>query len=148
MWIVRLALRRPYTFVMAAVLVLILGIVTILRTPVDILPVVDIPVISVIWNFNGMMPQDMADRIVLVSERGFTTTVNNIQHMESQSMNGVGVIKIFLQPGASVDEAIAEATAVAQALLRQLPPSLTPPLIIQFSASNVPILQEVVSSDT
>src|SRR5215813_12658418 len=147
MWIVRLALRRPYTFVMAAVLVLILGIVTILRTPVDILPVVDIPVISVIWNFNGMMPQDMADRIVLVSERGFTTTVNNIQHMESQSMNGVGVIKIFLQPGASVDEAIAEATAVAQALLRQLPPSLTPPLI-QFSASNVPILQEVVSSDT
>jgi multidrug efflux pump subunit AcrB len=147
MWIVRLALRRPYTFVMAALLVVILGGVMIVRTPVDMLPVIDIPVISVIWTYNGMMPQEMEQRIVTTSERAFTTTVNNIEHMESQSMSGISVIKIYLQPGASVDEAISETTSQAQTILRALPPGLTPPGIVQFNASNVPILQAVVSSD-
>jgi multidrug efflux pump subunit AcrB len=148
MWIVRLALRRPYTFVMAALLVVILGGLMIVRTPVDMLPVIDIPVISVIWTYNGMMPQEMEQRIVTTSERAFTTTVNNIEHMESQSMSGISVIKIYLQPGASVDEAISETTSQAQTILRSLPPGLTPPGIVQFNASNVPILQAVVSSDT
>ncbi|MGA9767942.1 MAG: efflux RND transporter permease subunit [Blastocatellia bacterium] len=148
MWIVRLALRRPYTFIVMSLLILILGVVEIETTPVDIFPVVDIPVVSVIWTFNGMGPQEMEQRIVTTSERAFTTTVNDIEHIESQTMNGVSVIKIFFQPGAKIEAAVAQITASSQVILRALPPGLTPPLIIQYSAANVPVLQTVVHSET
>jgi multidrug efflux pump subunit AcrB len=148
MWIVRLALRRPYTFIVMSLLILILGIVSIYRTPVDIFPVVDIPVISVIWMYTGMNPDEMTGRITTVSERSITTTVNDVEHLESQTMNGVAVIKIFFQPGANIPAAVAQVTAIAQTILRVLPPGLTPPLIIQYSASNVPVIQAAIYSDT
>src|SRR6185295_1459933 len=148
MWIVRLALRRPYTFIVMSMLILILGVLSIFRTPVDIFPVVDIPVIAVIWNFNGLEPKEMEQRIVSNSERAYTTTVNDIEHMESESYNGVAVIKIYFQPGADIPSAISLAAAVSQSVLRALPPGLTPPLIVQYSASDVPVLQSVVYSDT
>jgi multidrug efflux pump subunit AcrB len=148
MWLVRLALRRPYTFVVAALLVLLLGVVSILRTPVDIFPAVDIPVVTVIWSYNGMLPQEMERQIVTVSERAMTTTVNNIEHIESQTLNGVSVIKIYFQPGADIPSAVAQVTAISQTIVRVLPPGQTPPLIIQYSASDVPVLQESISSAT
>ena len=127
MWIVRLALRRPYTFIVMSMLILILGVLSIFRTPVDIFPVVDIPVIAIIWNFNGMEPKDMEGRIVSNSERAYTTTVSDIEHMESESYNGVAVIKIYFQPGADIPSAISLAAAESQAILRTLPPGTTPP---------------------
>jgi multidrug efflux pump subunit AcrB len=148
MWIVRLALRRPYTFIVMSLLILILGVVSIFRTPVDIFPVVDIPVVSIIWTFNGMSPEEMTDRITTNTERAFTTTVNDIEHMESSTMNGVAVTKIFFQPGANIPAAVAQITASAQTVLRTLPAGTTPPLVIQYSASNVPVLQAAVYSDT
>jgi len=148
MWIVRLALRRPYTFIVMSMLILILGVLAIYRTPVDIFPVVDIPVIAVIWNFNGLEPKEMEGRIVSNSERAYTTTVNDIEHMESESYNGVAVIKIYFQPGADIPSAIALAAAESQAILRTLPAGTTPPLIVQYSAADVPVLQSVVYSDT
>jgi multidrug efflux pump subunit AcrB len=148
MWIVRLALRRPYTFIVMSMLILILGLLSIYRTPVDIFPVVDIPVIAIVWSFNGMEPADMEGRIVSNSERAYTTTVSNIEHMESQSYNGVAVIKIYFQPGADIPSAISETAAISQAVLRQLPAGTTPPLIVQYSAADVPVLQAVVYSDT
>ena len=129
-------------------LILILGVLAILRTAVDIFPVVDIPVIAVIWNFNGMQPKEMEQRLVSNSERAYTTTVNDIEHMESESYNGVAVIKIFFPPGADIPSAISLTAAQSQAILRQLPPGTTPPLIIQYSAADVPVLQSVVYSDT
>jgi CzcA family heavy metal efflux pump len=146
MWIVRLALRRPYTIVVAALLIVILGVVTITRMTTDIFPDINIPVVSVIWSYNGVSPDEMEKRIVTISERAFTTTVNDIEHMESQSMNGVSVIKVFFQPGAKVEAAVAQLTAVSQTILRVLPPGITPPLIVRYSASNVPILQMSVGS--
>jgi CzcA family heavy metal efflux pump len=146
MWIVRLALRRPYTIVVAALLIVILGVVTITRMTTDIFPDINIPVVSVIWSYNGVSPDEMEKRIVTVSERAFTTTVNDIEHMESQSMNGVSVIKVFFQPGAKIEAAVAQMTAVSQTILRVLPPGITPPLIVRYSASNVPILQMSVGS--
>lgn len=148
MWIVRLALRRPYTFVVAAVLILLLGVVTITRMATDIFPAINIPVVSVIWQYNGVAPEEMEQRIVTVSERAFTTTVNDIEHIESQSMNGVSVIKVFFQPGAEVEAAVAQLTSVTQTILRVLPPGITPPLIIRYNASSVPILQLSVSSQS
>jgi multidrug efflux pump subunit AcrB len=148
MWIVQLALRRPYTFVVGSLLVLLLGVAAILRSPVDIFPTIDIPVISVIWTYNGMAPQEMERQIVTVSERALTTTVNDIEHMESQTVNSFSVIKIFFQPGADIPSAVAQVTAQCQSIVRVLPPGITPPLIIQFSASNVPVLQESISSNT
>ena len=148
MWIVQLALRRPYTFVVAALALLLLGVVTISRMPTDIFPVIDIPVVSVIWSFTGVSPEEMEKRIVTVSERAFTTTVNNIEHIESQSMQGISVIKVFFQPGAKVEAAVAQLTSITQTILRVMPPGITPPLIVQYSASNVPILQLGVSSKT
>src|SRR6201999_1758136 len=145
MWIVRLALRRPYTFVVAAILILILGGLAIVRTPTDIFPNIDIPVVSIIWSYNGLVPEDMADRIVSVTERALTTTVDNIEHVESQSLYGIAVVKVFLQPDASVERGIAQITAVSQTQLRQLPAGTTPPLIIAYSASSVPILQLALS---
>ena len=148
MWIVRLALRRPYTFVVAAMLVLILGIVTILRMPTDIFPEIDIPVISVIFNYSGMSPDDMDKRIVTNFERILTTTVNDIEHIESQSLNGISVIKIFFQKSAKIEAATAQVTAVSQTAIRSMPPGTQPPLIIRYSASNVPILQLALGSHT
>jgi CzcA family heavy metal efflux pump len=148
MWIVALALRRPYTFVVMAIVIIVLFLVTVVRTPVDIFPNIDIPVVSVVWFYTGMSPQDMADRIVANSERGITTTVNDIEHMESQSVNGLGVIKVFFRPGTNVQGAIAQITAIAQTTVRSLPPGTTPPLIISYSASTTPIIQLGLSSKT
>ncbi len=148
MWIVALALRRPYTFVVMALVIIILTPITILRTPTDIFPSIDIPVVSVVWFYTGLSPQDMADRIVANSERGITTTVNDIEHMESQSVYGLGVIKVFFRPGTNVQGAIAQITAIAQTTVRSLPPGTTPPLIISYSASTTPIIQLGLSSKT
>jgi multidrug efflux pump subunit AcrB len=141
MWIVRLALRRPYTFVVMAILILVGGIISILRTPTDIFPNIDIPVVSIVWSYSGLVPEQMADRIVSITERSLTTTVDNIEHVESQSLNGIAVVKVFLQPNASMDRAIAQITAISQTQLRQLPAGTTPPLVIAYSASSVPIMQ-------
>src|SRR5713226_503782 len=148
MWIVALALRRPYTFVVMALVIILLTPITILRTPTDIFPNIDIPVVSVVWFYTGLSPQDMADRIVANSERGITTTVNDIEHMESQSVNGLGIIKVFFRPGTNVQGAIAQITAIAQTTVRGLPPGTTPPLIISYSASTTPIIQLGLSSKT
>jgi multidrug efflux pump subunit AcrB len=148
MWIVRLALRRPYTFVVVALLLLILGPIVILRTPTDIFPNIDIPVVSVLWNYQGFNPQQMSDRIVSLTERALTTTVDNIQHTESQSLPGIAVVKIFFQPNANIERAIAQVTAISQTQLRQLPPGTTPPLVISYNASSVPILQLALSGKT
>jgi multidrug efflux pump subunit AcrB len=141
MWIVRLALRRPYTFAVLALLLMIIGPLAIVNTPTDIFPNINIPVIAMVWQYAGLSPEQMANRIVLLSERSLTTTVNDIEHVESQSMNGIGVIKIFFQPKANIATAVAQVTAIAQTQLRQLPAGTTPPLIIQYNASSVPILQ-------
>jgi multidrug efflux pump subunit AcrB len=148
MWIVRLALRRPYTFVVAAMLVLILGVYTILNTPTDIFPDINIPVISVIFNYSGMSPDDMEKHIVTGFERILTTTVNDIEHTESQSLYGVAIVKIYFQPNAKIETAIAQVSAICQTAIRSMPPGTQPPLVIQYSASNVPILQLSFSSDT
>ena len=145
MWIVRLALRRPYTFVVMSILILLMGGLAIFRTPTDIFPTIDIPVVSIIWNYNGLVPQDMADRIVTITERNLTTVVDNIEHIESQSLYGIAVVKVFLQPNASLQQGIAQITAVSQTQLRQLPAGTTPPLIIAYSASSVPVLQLALS---
>ena len=141
MWIVRLALNRPYTFVVLALLLFLIAPVMLLRTPVDIFPSINIPVVSIIWTFNGLVPSEMASRVTSIYERALTTTVDNIEHIESQSLNGVSVIKVFLQPQANVEGAIAEVNAEAAATMKQLPPGITPPLVIRYSASTVPILQ-------
>src|SRR6202453_1053343 len=148
MWIVALALRRPYTFVVMAIVIIILFFVTTSRTSVDIFPSIDIPVVSIVWYYTGMAPQDMADRIVANSERGITTTVNDIEHMESQSVYGLGVIKVFFRPGTNLQGAIAQITAIAQTTVRSLPVGTTPPLIISYSASTTPIVQLGLSSKT
>jgi CzcA family heavy metal efflux pump len=145
MWIVRLALRRPYTFVVAAFLILILGVFSILTMPTDIFPNIDIPVVTVIWNYTGLSAQEMANRIVTPSERGLTSTVNDIEHIESQSLNGVAVIKVYFQPKVNIGSAVAQITAVSQSQVRSLPPGATPPFIIQYNASAVPVLQLGVS---
>ncbi len=141
MWIVRLALRRPYTFVVFAILLLILGPLSVLNTPTDIFPNIDIPVVSIVWNYSGFSPSDMANRIVTITERTLTTTVNDIEHIESQSLNGVAVVKVYFQPRVQIANAVAQLTAVSQTALRTLPQGTTPPLVIQFNASSVPILQ-------
>ena len=145
MWIVRLALRRPYTFVVMAILILILGVLAIVNTPADIFPNINIPVVSILWNYSGLDAQQMGSRIVTITERALTTTVDNIEHIESQSLDGVAVVKVFLQPHASLERAIAQIASISQTQLRQLPPGTTPPLVISYSASSVPILQLALS---
>ena len=145
MWIVRVALDRPYTFVVLALLILLLSPVVILRTPTDIFPNIDIPVIAVAWQYTGLNPEELEGRLTSVYERNLTTTVDNIEHIESTTLNGQAIVKIFLQPGASLDTANAQVTAVSQTALRQLPPGALPPLIINYSASSVPILQLALS---
>ncbi len=148
MWIVRLALRRPYTFVVAAMVVALLGIVSILRMPTDIFPEVDIPVVSVIWSYGGISPEEMERRMTMISERAMTTTVNGIEHIESTSLSGAAVIRVYFQPGTKIEAAVAQITAINQTLLRIMPPGTTPPFVIRYSASNVPILQMALKSDT
>jgi CzcA family heavy metal efflux pump len=141
MWIVRLALRRPYTFVVFALLILILGIFSISSMPVDIFPNIDIPVVTVIWQYTGLSADQIADRIVSNVERGMTTTVNDIEHIESQSLVGTGVIKVYFQPGVDIGSALAEVTAINQVMLRSLPQGAIPPFIGEYNASSVPVLQ-------
>ncbi|MGB7640014.1 MAG: efflux RND transporter permease subunit, partial [Terriglobales bacterium] len=148
MWIVALALRRPYTFVVMALLIIILTPITILRTPVDIFPNINIPVISVIWNFDGMTPEEMANRIVSNAERGYTITVNDIEHQESTSVTGKAIIKIFFRPGVDISMAMTQVTGMSQTILRGLPPGTTPPLVITYSASTTPVVQLGLSSKT
>ncbi len=140
MWIVRLALRRPYTFAVFALLILILGAYSIASMPTDIFPNIDIPVVTVVWNYTGLSAQEMSTRIIFNSERGVTTTVSDVEHIESQSLNGIGVIKIFFQPHVNIGNAVAQVTAISQVQLRSLPPGTTPPFIIQYNASSVPVL--------
>jgi multidrug efflux pump subunit AcrB len=145
MWIVRLALRRPYTFVVLALLLLILAPIVIARTPTDIFPNINIPVVSVIWNYAGLSPQELTNRITTNFERGLTTTVNDIEHIESQTLSGISVVKIFFQPNVNIASAVAQVTAIAQTQLRSAPPGTTPPLVITYSASSVPVLQLALS---
>src|ERR1700683_811628 len=147
MWIVRLALRRPSTLVLAAILPLILGPVPILRTPTDIFPNIDIPVISILWTYNGLSPEEMSNRIIFNYERFLTTTVNDIEHIESTSWNGRAIVKIFFHPGVNIGNAVAEIASASQSAIRQLPPGTTPPLVIQYNASSVPILQLALSGE-
>jgi multidrug efflux pump subunit AcrB len=141
MWIVKLALSRPYTFIVFSLVLLLISPVVLLRTPVDIFPSINIPVISVIWTYTGLVPAEMETRIVSIFERSLTTSVNNIEHIESQSLNGVAVVKVFLQPTADINGAISEVIAEAQVGLKQFPPGITPPLVLSYDASSVPILQ-------
>src|SRR5579875_1856846 len=141
MWIVRLALHRPYTFAVFALLLLILGPIAILRMPVDIFPNINIPVIAIIWQYPGFSPDQMANRIVSVTERALTTTVNDIRYIQSTSLDGVAVVKVYFQPNAQIAEAVAQITAISQTQIKLLPPGTTPPLIIQYNASSVPIIQ-------
>jgi multidrug efflux pump subunit AcrB len=145
MWIVRLALRRPYTFVVVALVILFLGPFVIFRTPTDIFPNINIPVVSIIWHYEGLSAEEMANRIINLTERSLTTTVDDIEHIESQSLNGISVVKVFFQPTANINKAIAQVTAISQTQLRQLPPGTTPPLVITYSASSVPIIQLALS---
>src|ERR1700680_985187 len=146
MWIVKLALNRPYTFVVGALLILILSPIVILRTPIDIFPDINIPVVSIIWSYNGLSPQDMEQRITTVTERSLTTTVNGIEHLESQSLNGIAIVKVYFHPGVNIDMAVSQISAISQTQLRNLPAGATPPLIIQYTATSVPILQLAISS--
>jgi multidrug efflux pump subunit AcrB len=148
MWIVNLALRRPYTFIVMAIMIVLATPLALMRTPVDVLPSINIPVVSVIWSYNGFSAKEMSDRITSVHERSLTTTVNNIQHIESTSLPGIAVVKVFLQPGANVQTAIAQTVASAQAIVRQMPQGATPPLVITYSASSIPVIQLGLSSKT
>lgn len=148
MWIVRLALRRPYTFVVMAMLIVILGVTSVLQMPTDILPEIDIPVIAIVWQYTGLPPDDMEQRFTGTYERAITTTVSGIEHIESQALFGVSVTKVFFHPGTRMEMANAQVTAISQTLLKQLPLGATPPLIVNYSASNVPILEGSVHSDT
>ncbi len=148
MWIVRLALRRPYTFVVMAMLIVVAGIYSIFQMPTDILPDINIPVIAVIWQYGGLPPQEMEQRYTSNFERALTTTVNGIEHIESQSLYGVSVTKVFFHPGTKIEMANAQVTAISQTLLKQFPAGSTPPLVVNYSASNVPILQGSIHSDT
>src|SRR5271165_3137932 len=147
MWIVQLALRRTYTFVVVALLIAVLGAVSIFRMSTDIFPNIDIPIVSVVWQYTGMPADEIESRIVLLNERVLTASVNDIEHIESQSLSGVGVIRIYFRPGANVAEAEAQVTATCQTLLKLMPPGITPPYIVRYSATSVPIVQIAVSSD-
>lgn len=148
MWLVRIALSRPYTFVVIAILLVILGIMAIFRTPTDIFPAIDIPVVSVVWQYSGMPPRDMADRITTVFELAVTTTVDNIEHMESQSLLGVSVTKIYFQKDVDIALALGQITSISQTMLKYLPPGITPPYVLSYDASTVAVLNVLLSSDT
>lgn len=148
MWIVQLALRRPYTFIVGALLVVLFGVLSAIRMPTDILPELDIPVVSIIWSYNGLPPEEMERRFGTPYERAVTTTVNDVEHIESQSLAGVTVIKVFFQPGARIESAVAQLAAVAQAILRIMPPGSNAPFIVRYNAANVPVLQLALGGDS
>ncbi len=148
MWIIRIALSKPYTFFVLAISILIFGVLAILRTPIDIFPDIKLPVVSVVWTYNGLPPSEMSDRVITYFERQMTTAVNDIEHIESQSLPGVGVIKVFFHPSVNVNGALAQVTAIAQTVLKRLPPGITPPQLLSYNASSVPILQLALSSKT
>src|SRR5260370_13889555 len=131
-----------------AILMAIIGVMSALNTPTDVVPFINIPVAGVIWSYPGMSPDDMAKRVLLISERAMTTTVNGIEHLEATSYNGVGLIRVYLQPGSNIDLAIAQIVAVNQTILRTLPPGIFPPLVVQYDASSVPILQLGLSTNS
>src|ERR1700761_3968245 len=145
MWVVRIALERPYTLLVLALLLLIIGPLTIIRTPVDIFPNINIPIVSVVWQYTGLPPEQIADRIVSIFERTTTTTVNDIEHIESQSLNGGGGVKFYSHPNVNIDVALSQITAIAQTQLKQLPQGSTPPLVLSYNASSVPIIQLALS---
>jgi CzcA family heavy metal efflux pump len=147
MWIVRLALSRPYTFIVMAIVIVLLTMAVVPRTPTDIFPEINIPVIATVWTYSGLMPQEMEQRITTNVERGITVLVNDVEHIESQSLNGIAIVKIFFHPGANIQTALAQTTAISQTFLRTLPPGTTPPLVIIYSASTVPVLQIGLTSD-
>jgi multidrug efflux pump subunit AcrB len=145
--LVRIALRLPYTFVVLALLILIAGGLAAIRTPIDIFPEIRIPVIATVWQYTGLPPDELSGRIVTPFERVLTTTVNDIEHIEASSYNGIGIVKIFFQPSADIRTANAQVTAVSQTILKQMPPGSTPPLILNYNASTVPILQLALGGD-
>src|SRR5689334_16131371 len=147
MWIVRLALSRPYTFVVFALLIAVLGVMSAITMSVDIFPSINIPVVTVIWIYSGLSPTEMEGRIVTVSERAFTTTVNGIEHIESVSLRGVAITRLFFHPNVSVATAIAQINAQAQQIVRILPPGIFPPLILEYNAASVPVILASLSSD-
>ncbi len=148
MWIVRLALRRTYTFIVLAVLIAVLGAVSTNRMATDVFPEADIPVVSIVWQFSGMPPDEIESRLILITERVLTTSVNDIEHIESQSLTGVGVMRVYFQPGAKIEAAVAQTTATCQTLLKIMPPGITPPYIVRYNATSVPVVQIAMSSDT
>ena len=148
LWIVRIALSRPYTFIVLALLILILGPLVYVNMRTDIFPDIKVPVVSAVWAYNGLPPEDMSDRIVTYYERQLSTAVNDIEHIESQSLPGVAVVKIFFQPDVNINAAVSQVTALSQTVLKRLPPGITPPLILSYNASSVPVLQLALSSDT
>src|SRR5881394_3879260 len=148
MWIVRLALNRPYTFVVLALLIVILGFAMVQQTPTDIFPNIDIPVISVIWNYRGLSAKDMESQMTIFSEYSISSVVSDIKNIESQTIPGVSVIKIYFHPTVKIDAATAQVTAVSQTILRRMPPGTQPPFIIRYNASSVPILQLALGSKT
>lgn len=148
MWIVTLALRRPYTFIVGALLVVLFGVLSVLRMPTDILPELDIPVVSVIWSYQGLPPEEMERRFTTIYERAVTTTVSDVEHIESQTMSGVSVIKVFFQPGARIESAVAQMAAVSQAIIRIMPPGASSPFIVRYNAANVPVLQLALGGDS
>src|SRR5262249_39174774 len=148
MWIVELALRRPYTVAVMSILIVVMGILSVARTVVDIFPTIDIPVVAVVWAYPGLPAEDMERRVVLISERAFSTTVNGISRIESNSIPGVGLMRVYFQPGTDIGGAIAQMSSVTQTILRIAPPGMTPPNVIQFNASNVPVAQLTASSES
>src|SRR4051812_28169128 len=145
---VELALRRPYTFIVMAMLILLATPFTLRKMPVDIFPEIDIPVITIIWSYNGLNAQEMGQRIAGQSERGLTTTVSDIEHIESTSLAGITIIKVFFQPTANIQTALSQIVAAMQQQVRQLPPGITPPAVIKYSASSIPVVQLALSSPT
>ncbi len=148
MWIVKLALRRPYTFAVMAIAILIAGFASFRQTPKDIFPEIDIPVISVIWTYNGLSAEEFERQITVYSEFSLSANVNDLERIESQTLNGVGIIKLYFHPGAQVERGLAQATATSQAILRRMPPGVQPPTILRYAADSVPIIQMSLSSDT
>ncbi|HEY4132123.1 MAG TPA: efflux RND transporter permease subunit, partial [Gemmatimonadaceae bacterium] len=146
MWLVHLALKRPYTFVCTSILTLIFGIVAILKMPIDIFPAINIPVVSVLWQYSGLSPSEMETRVVTLAERVYSSYVNDIEHIESQSLSGLSIIKVYFQPDADVQSGMAQITAASQGVTHNMPPGMTPPFMIRFNATDVPIMQLSVGS--
>src|SRR5258708_12701505 len=148
MWIAKIALQRPYTFVVLGLLIMLLGVFTTLRIPIDIFPNINIPVVAAIWSYTGLSPDDMANRIVLLTEKTAQTDISNVEHTESQSLNGIAVAKYFFQPNVNEDLSYAQITGVSQTLLKSVPQGTTPPSILAYNASTVPVIQLALSSST